>query len=168
MPRDDTLLVKLLHSRAPLPSRAHPGDAGLDLTAVESTRIYSGTWRTVSCGVAIAVPPGHVGLIWPRSGTAVRSGIDVLAGCVDAGYRGEVKAVLINHGARPHDVAVGDRVAQLLVLPCWLGDVTQADELPPSERGEGGFGSSGMRATIPSLPVDYATDAELSEILEKG
>ena len=96
-------------------------------------------------GVAVAIPPGHVGLVAPRSGLAVRSGVSVVngPGVIDEGYRGEIKAVLINHGTRVLTLARGDRIAQLLVMPVADWDFDVVDKLDPSDRGSMGFGSSG-------------------------
>ena len=100
----------------------------------------------IPTGIAVAIPDGYTGLVAPRSGLAIREGISVVngPGVVDAGYRGEINAVLINHGAEPVAFNRGDRVAQLLVLPVVLPELEAVDELPGSERGAGGFGSTGV------------------------
>ncbi len=127
----------------PLPKQATEGAAGFDLIAVHSTCIHVGGTRLVPTGFAWAIPIGQVGMIRPRSGLAVRHGIDVLAGVVDADYRGEVSVVLINHGDRPIQINAGDRIAQMVVQPCMVGVTVECDELPSTERGNGGFGSTG-------------------------
>jgi dUTP pyrophosphatase len=96
----------------------------------------------VATGISVEIPPGHVGLVWPRSGLAVRQGIDTLAGVIDSDYRGEVKVVLVNHGTEPFAIAAGDRIAQLLVQPVARVRFTRA-ALAPTGRGAGGFGSTG-------------------------
>jgi dUTP pyrophosphatase len=140
------LLFRRLRPEAVLPSRAHPGDAGLDLVAAEGLTLAPGERGAVPTGWAVAVPPAHAGLVVPRSGLARRHGITVAnaPGLVDAGYRGELMVLLVNLGAEPHRVEPGDRVAQLVIAPVALPDAVEADELPESDgRGTGGFGSSG-------------------------
>ncbi|WP_217915804.1 dUTP diphosphatase [Miltoncostaea marina] len=140
------LPVRRLHPAAALPARAHPGDAGLDLVAVEGVELPPGGRAAVPTGLAIAIPPGHAGLVVPRSGLARRHGVTVAnaPGLIDSGYRGELQVLLVNLGDAPHAVAPGDRVAQLVIVPVALPAPAETDELPPSDgRGEGGFGSSG-------------------------
>lgn len=140
------LPVRRLDPRAAVPRRAHPGDAGLDLVAIEPCELAPGGRAAVRTGLAVAVPDGHAGLVVPRSGLARRHGVTVAnaPGLIDAGYRGELLVLLVNLGAEPHAVASGDRVAQLVVVPVALPDPEEVDELPSSDgRGEGGFGSTG-------------------------
>ena len=127
------------------PERAHHDDAGIDLRAREDTVLAPGEWAMIPTGIAVAIPDGHAGLVAPRSGLAARNGVSVVngPGVVDAGYRGEIKVILINHGVEPLRLARGDRVAQLLVVPIELPELVEVDQLPDSVRGEGGFGSSG-------------------------
>lgn len=127
------------------PAMAHEGDAGIDLRARRDTTLEAGEWALVPTGIAIAIPSGHVGLVAPRSGLAARHGISVVngPGVVDSGYRGEINVILINHGAEPVELRRGDRVAQLVVLPIAAVELVPVEELPDSERGSGGFGSSG-------------------------
>jgi dUTP pyrophosphatase len=129
----------------PTPRRAHDDDAGLDLHARHNTTLAPGAWASVATGVAVAIPEGHVGLVAPRSGLALRHGIGVVnaPGVVDAGYRGEIRAILINHGPVPVTVVRGERIAQLVVVPFATVDLEEVAELPPSIRGDGGFGSTG-------------------------
>src|SRR5215510_7054815 len=117
MDRDDASLVVpvLLDAGGALPAYASAGAAGADLRASEAALIAAGGRAAVATGVFLEIPPGHVGLVWPRSGLAVRHGIDTLAGVIDSDYRGEVMVVLVNHGREPFKIAPGDRVAQLLV-----------------------------------------------------
>lgn len=139
------LAVKLLHPAAHLPRRAHPGDAGADLFSVEEMVIPPGERRDVGTGVALAIPAGQAGFVQPRSGLAFKHGIMVVnsPGLIDAGYRGEVRVSLYNSGARPFVVAVGERIAQLVIQRVEEPTFVAADELPQTVRGDGGFGSSG-------------------------
>src|SRR4051812_35959739 len=100
-----------------LPEYATDGSAGADLRSSEAVTLPPGGRAAVPTGIAIEIPPDHVGLVWPRSGLAVRHGIDTLAGVIDSDYRGEVKVVLVNHGREPVTIAKGDRIAQLIVQP---------------------------------------------------
>lgn len=128
----------------PVPKQETMDAAGYDLRAAEPATIWPGDRVAISCGFAVAVPAGMVGLIWPRSGLAVNKGIDTLAGVVDADYRGELKAVLINHGEEPVQIHVGDRIAQLVVTNCYQSHLVEVEELDATERGAGSFGSTGL------------------------
>jgi dUTP pyrophosphatase len=134
-----------LDPELPAPAAAHQGDAGLDLRTREDVVLPPGTWAMVPTGIAVAIPIGHAGLVAPRSGLAARLGIGVVngPGVVDAGYRGELKVILINHGDQDVRLRRGDRVAQLVVVPIAAVELVQVAELPDSERGDGGFGSTG-------------------------
>jgi dUTP diphosphatase len=127
------------------PVAAHAGDAGIDLRARVDTTLDEGEWAMVPTGVAVAIPEGYAGLVAPRSGLAARHAISVVngPGVVDAGYRGEINVILINHGTAPVTLSRGDRVAQLVVVPVAQVDLVKVEELPDSERGAGGFGSTG-------------------------
>jgi dUTP pyrophosphatase len=140
------LPVRRLDPDLPLPAYAHPGDAGADLCAAEEVVLPPGGRATVGTGVALAVPDGYAAFVHPRSGLASRHGITVVnaPGTIDAGYRGEVKVVLLNTDREePFTVHRGDRVAQLVVQPVARARFLEVAELPPSSRGAGGFGSSG-------------------------
>lgn len=137
------LRVKLTHPNARLPKRNHPTDAGLDIYAVEHATLRPGVHAVLPTGVHIEIPEGCVGLIWPRSGLAAKHGIDILAGVVDAPFRGEITVSLINHGHEDVEIKPGDRIAQMLVQPVMLWDCIQVDELSDTERGEQGLVSSG-------------------------
>ena len=126
-----------------LPDRATEHSAGADLFAAQPCVLAPGERLAVPTGIRLAIPAGHVGLIWPRSGLALRHGIDTLAGVVDSDYRGEVRVVLVNHGAEPVVISPGDRVAQILVQPVEKVRFERVAALPGSERGDGGFGSTG-------------------------
>jgi dUTP pyrophosphatase len=140
------LRAKRLNEEARLPERAHVGDAGLDLWACEAAHLGPGERWSVGTGIAIEVPDGHAGLVLPRSGLAREHGIALVnsPGLIDAGYRGEVRVLLLNTDpAETFRIAVGDRIAQLVIAPIATVEVVEADELTETARGEGGFGSSG-------------------------
>jgi dUTP pyrophosphatase len=141
----DTLEIRLLHPDAVPPARMRGGDAGYDLRATERVSIPQDGRRLVGTGVAIALPPGVAGLVTPRSGLAIEHGLTLLnaPGLIDPNYRGEIKVILHNTSERRYTVEVGDRVAQLLLVPYCAPDLEVTDELPDSERGGSGFGSSG-------------------------
>jgi dUTP pyrophosphatase len=142
-----TVLIKRLTDTAMLPTRAHVGDAGLDLHADDTLAIPAGEWRLVKTGLAIATPVGYASWVCPRSGLALKQGVTVLnaPGNVDAGYRGELGVILVNHASEPFKVVHGERIAQLVITPVLLDEFHEVDELPPSHssRGAGGFGSTG-------------------------
>ena len=131
----------------PLPAYACPGDAGLDLHAAETVTLKAGGGRAaVPTGVAVAIPDGYAGFVLPRSGLALRHGVGLLnsPGLIDAGYRGELKVLLVNHDpVTPVTLARGDRIAQLLIQRVERAALDEVTTLPPSERGTGGFGSTG-------------------------
>ena len=140
------LPVAKLTDNAVLPTRAHEGDAGLDLYACEEAHIGPGERWSVGTGVAVEIPEGHAGLVLPRSGLAKSHGISLVnaPGLIDSGYRGELRVLLLNND--PADifrVAAGDRIAQLVLVPVATAAVVEAPALAESARGEGGFGSSG-------------------------
>jgi len=140
------LACRRLSDAATIPTRAHPGDAGLDLYAAEATTLEPGERASVGTGIALEIPDGHAGLVLPRSGIAAKHGISLVnaPGLIDAGYRGEVRVLLLNtDSSNPFVIAVGDRIAQLLVTPFAEARPVAAVELAASERGDGGFGSSG-------------------------
>jgi dUTP pyrophosphatase len=142
------LLIRRLHPDAQMPAGVYEGDAGLDLASVEEAVLAPGERRTVATGLAVAIPEGYAGFVQPRSGLASRHGITVVnsPGLIDAGYRGELKVVLLNTDAdEAFHVRPGDRIAQLVVLALPRITVSEADDLPPSERAERGFGSSTVR-----------------------
>jgi dUTP pyrophosphatase len=139
------LPIRRLRENAVLPERAYAGDAGLDLAACERHELGPGERATVGTGLAVAIPEGYAGFVQPRSGLAARQGITIVntPGLVDSGYRGELRVILLNTDARePFVVEPGMRIAQLVVLPVPELEFTEVDELPDSERGVRGFGSS--------------------------
>jgi dUTP pyrophosphatase len=140
------LRVMRLDARARLPARAHPGDAGLDLHALEAVRLAPGERARVRTGIAVEIPQGRAGLVLPRSGLAARHGIALVnaPGLIDAGYRGEVQVLLLNTDrAQECTLAAGERIAQLVLIDVALADVVEVAGLSESARGGGGFGSSG-------------------------
>ena len=134
-----------LDRELPLPVYAKPGDAGLDLRASELATFEPGERRLVPTGLAVAIPEGHAGFVLPRSGLAMQKGVTVLnaPGLIDSGYRGELKVLLINHGAEPVTIARGERIAQLVIQPVASVTLVEVERLPDSARGTGGFGSTG-------------------------
>jgi dUTP pyrophosphatase len=138
--------VRRLDPDVPLPTYAHPGDAGADLTTTVDVRLAPGERALVPTGLALALPEGYVGLVHPRSGLAIRSGLSIVnaPGTVDAGYRGEIKVALVNlDHHEPIELRRGDRIAQLVVQRVDRARFVETDELPGSARGEGGHGSTG-------------------------
>ncbi len=135
-----------LDSRAAIPTQAHPGDAGMDLVSIESATIPPGGRHLVRTGLAVEIPVGFEGQVRPRSGLALKHGVTVLnaPGTIDAGYRGEIGVVLANFGDAPFAVETGMRIAQLVIASVATVTVEVADSLSSSERGVGGYGSSGM------------------------
>jgi dUTP pyrophosphatase len=141
------LPIRKLRPDAVLPSRAYAGDAGIDLASCEHVELPPGARAVVGTGLAVAIPEGHAGFVQPRSGLASQHGLTIVntPGLVDAGYRGELRVVLLNTDTRePFVVEPGMRIAQLVVVPVRTVDVVEVDELPESERSVRGFGSSAV------------------------
>ena len=141
-----SLRIKRLAPRAVLPRRAHPGDAGLDLHALDGFELAPGERAQVRTGIAIALPPGTAGLVLPRSGLAARHGISLVnaPGLIDEGYRGEVQVLLLNTDReQTFRAEPGDRIAQLVVVDVEAPEIVESDDLGDTSRGSGGFGSSG-------------------------
>jgi dUTP pyrophosphatase len=141
-----SLRVKRIDPRAVLPRRAHPGDAGLDLHALEAFELAPGRRAQVRTGIAIALPPGTAGLVIPRSGLAARNGISVVnaPGLIDEGYRGELQVLLLNTDtSETFHAQAGDRIAQLVIVDVEAPEIVETDDLGETARGSGGFGSSG-------------------------
>ena len=140
------LIQRLSHaSDLPLPSYATEGSAGLDLLAAEAIELAPGARAAVACGIAIALPHGYEAQVRPRSGLALKHGVTVLnaPGTIDCDYRGEVKAILINHGTEPFAIARGMKIAQMIVARCEQVVLEDVSELSDTARGAGGFGSTG-------------------------
>jgi dUTP pyrophosphatase len=135
-----------LHEDAELPTAAHPGDAGLDLRSIVDVEVAPGERAMVTTGVAVAIPQGHAGLVLPRSGLASNQGLTLAnaPGLIDAGYRGEIICAVVNlDPTEAVRIAKGDRIAQLVIVAIPEVKPTWAEQLPPSHRGTGGFGSTG-------------------------
>ncbi len=139
------IAIQKLTPTALIPTRAHPDDAGLDLYASESVELVAGVPAAVATGVALAIPSGYVGLIWDKSGLAIRFGLKTLGGVIDASYRGEIRVVVVNLGLETYRVEAGTKIAQLLVQKIELPVLTEVSALDETARGEGGFGSTGAR-----------------------
>ncbi len=138
--------VRRLDDRALLPTRAHSGDAGLDLYALDGAVLEPGERASVATGIAVEIPDGQAGLVLPRSGLAARHGIALVnaPGLIDAGYRGEIRVLLLNTDrSEAWRLEAGDRIAQLVLVRVETPEVTEVEALASSERGHGGFGSSG-------------------------
>lgn len=136
--------IALIDVSATVPEQARQWDAGYDLFSTSAkTIIEPGDRAGFNTGVAVAIPDGYVGYVKPRSGLAANYGIDVLAGVIDSGYRGEVRVILLNTGKVPADIGNGDKIAQLVVQPVASVQFTVVEALEDSERGDGGFGSTG-------------------------
>lgn len=136
-----------LDPRARLPTRAHPGDAGLDLCALDAVTLAPGARASVPTGLAVQIPDGQAGLVLPRSGLAARHGVTVVnaPGLIDSGYRGELRVLLLNNDTEARFAAqAGDRIAQLVIVAVELPEVLEVASLSDSPRGVGGFGSSGV------------------------
>jgi dUTP pyrophosphatase len=145
------ILVQRLDDEVPLPSYAHPGDAGADLTTTVDVRLEPGERAMVPTGVAVALPEGYVALVHPRSGLAARFGLSIVnaPGTVDAGYRGEIKVMLVNLDPHsPVELRRGDRIAQLVIQQVEHARFVAVERLPDSARGDGGYGSTGGFLTV--------------------
>jgi dUTP pyrophosphatase len=136
------LKINKIHPDAKLPSYGHKGDAGIDLFSVVDLILERGQVEAVSTGIKVAIPEGHVGLIWDKSGISLK-GVHRLAGVIDSGYRGEIRVVLVNLSDSPFAVEKGMKIAQMLIQPLTVVKVVETVELDDTSRGEGGFGSTG-------------------------
>jgi dUTP pyrophosphatase len=143
-----TVSVKVvkLEAAAQLPQYAHPDDAGLDLFAIAPTEILPGETALIGTGIALELPPGTEAQIRPRSGLALKHSITLLnsPGTIDAGYRGEIGVIVINHGKQPFQVLPGMKIAQMVIAPILRATLTEVTSLPSTPRGPGGFGSTGL------------------------
>jgi len=143
--RHPSVQIQQLDPSLPLPAYAHPGDAGLDLYAADTTVLEPGARAAVPTGIALAIPEGWAGFVHPRSGLALEHGVTVAnaPGTIDAGFRGELKVLLINLGDRPVELVHGQRIAQLVIQQVGRARVVSVERLDDSVRGSGGFGSTG-------------------------
>lgn len=137
------LLVQKIRHDAILPTYAHDTDAGMDIYTPDTVELAPSARVLAATGIALAVPAGYVGLVWDKSGIATRHGIVTVAGVIDAGYRGEVKIGLLNTGSEHHTFAPGQKIAQLLIQPVSCPAIVEATTLTGTQRGTGGFGSTG-------------------------
>ena len=137
------LKVKKLDPTAAIPTRVNARDAGFDLYALEDCEIGPHSQKLVKTGISMAIPKGYVGLIWPRSGLAHKYGLDVFAGVIDSGYRGDIGVILYNTKSDHYKIKKGERIAQILFQKIEDFDLVEVDDLDDSQRGTGGFGSSG-------------------------
>tara|TARA_R100000008_G_C3581383_1_gene168759 strand:+ start:1850 stop:2284 length:435 start_codon:yes stop_codon:yes gene_type:complete len=144
MKTDWPVQIKKISDKAITPTQANDSDAGYDLYSVEDHHIKPSERRVIKTGICISIPNGFYGRIAPRSGLAVKKGVDVLAGVIDSGYRNEIGVVLINLGSKPIDIDAGDRIAQIIFEVCFSVEFDEVEDLNDSERGQGGFGSSGV------------------------
>lgn len=137
------LKIKKLHQNAKIPTYAHAGDAGFDLYAIESVMIPIGARVLVGTGIAMEIPQGYVGLIWDKSGLAMNYGLKNLGGVIDAGYRGEIKAGVVNLSESDYTIQAGHKVAQMIIQKVEHAEINEVAELATTSRGENGFGSTG-------------------------
>jgi dUTP pyrophosphatase len=135
--------VKRLNPEAKLPSYAHPGDAGADCFCYEKITLAPGERKSIPLGFALELPEGYVSLLWDKSSLSHRHGLKSFGGVIDAGYRGEYFAGIMNLSDKPYTFEKGDKIIQLLVMPVVAGEIVEVDELSDSSRGTGGFGSTG-------------------------
>lgn len=140
-----TLHIKKISETAILPRYVHPHDAGMDLYSNETITLQLQERKLISTGIALAIPPGYVGLIWDKSGIATNHGLKTMAGVIDAGYRGEIKVLIHNLSNQPYTVQAGTKIAQMLIQPVEQKKIIEVTELDDSSRGEQGFGSTGMK-----------------------
>lgn len=142
-----TVKFKKINPEAILPAYAHPGDAGLDVYSVDDLTIQPGRRALVKTGLVMELPSDAEAQVRPRSGLALKFGVTVLnsPGTIDAGYRGEVGVILVNHGEEPFQIRKGDRIAQIVIASVVHADIVEVEDVESSERGEGGFGSTGRR-----------------------
>jgi len=140
-----TIKIKKINSYAIIPKYAHEGDAGFDLCSVEEYILSPGEKEIVKTGLQMEIPEGYFGSIRDRSGMAAKHAIHTLAGVVDSHYRGEVGVVLINLGKEKYEVKKGDRIAQMIIQPVETAKIEEVNELSETKRGEGGFGSTGVK-----------------------
>lgn len=137
------LPIKKLDSKAKLPSYSHPGDAGMDLFSLENTLVKAGQRLAVKTGIAMEIPEGFVGLVWDKSGVAIKGGIKTLGGVIDSGYRGEILIGVLNTSDKDYVFEAGHKIAQMLIQKIENMEIVETDLLSDTQRGSGGFGSTG-------------------------
>ena len=145
MKQSNRVQIVRLDPEIPMLRPARPGDAGVDLRATKDVTLAPGERTLIPTGIAVAIPEGYAGFVQPRSGMAINKGLGLLnsPGLIDSGYRGEIKVIAINLDSQPLEIARGDRIAQLVILPVPEVEYEEVEALPDSERGAGGFGSTG-------------------------
>ena len=139
------LQIKKIDPEAKLPTRAHSDDAGLDLYSVEGCTLQPGERRAVKTGIALAISSGYAGLIWDKSGLALKAGLKTMGGVIDAAYRGEILVIVANLSSLPYAIEKGTKIAQFLIQKVELPEVCEVSDLDDTLRGDGGFGSSGLQ-----------------------
>lgn len=137
------LKIKKLHPNAKIPSYAHKGDAGFDLYVPEAITLLPGDRKTVPLGIAMEIPDGYVGLMFDKSSLSHKYGLKTFGNVIDAGYRGEIHAGLMNQSSNPYTLEAGHKIIQMLIIPVMTVDIEESDTLNDSERGDGAFGSTG-------------------------
>jgi dUTP pyrophosphatase len=142
------LNVKKVKENAIIPEYSHEGDAGFDLHSCVDCCLEQGQRMLISTGISMAIPRGYVGLIWPRSGLSYKKGVDVLAGVIDMGFRGEIGVVLLNTGYDDLVIKSGDRIAQMLIQPVETTDICEVEDLDETSRSDGCFGSTGGHSSL--------------------
>jgi dUTP pyrophosphatase len=135
--------IRKMTPNAKAPAYAHAGDAGMDLFSCVEMTLAPGETRPVPTGIQMAIPQGYVGLVWDKSGISIM-GVHRLAGVVDAGYRGEVRVVMVNLGTEPFEIKPGMKIAQMLIQPVEAPTIVESESLDDTSRGAGGFGSTGL------------------------
>jgi dUTP pyrophosphatase len=140
-----TIKIKKLHPEATPPRYAHPGDAGMDFYSNETITIQPNERKLIPTGISMAIPEGFVGLFWDKSGLASKHGLKTMAGVIDAGYRGEVKILLHNLSNEPYLIEKGNKIAQMLIQPVEQKQIKEVEDLDDTSRGDGGFGSTGLK-----------------------
>ncbi len=140
-----TIKIKKLHPHAILPRYAHPHDAGMDFFASETVTLQPNERKLIPTGIAMAIPPGYVGLLWDKSGMAANFGLKTMGGVIDSGYRGEIRIVIHNLSDKPYTFERGTKIAQMLIQPVEQKQLIEVKELDDTSRGEGGFGSTGVK-----------------------
>ena len=140
-----TIKIKKLHPHALIPTYAHPHDAGMDFFSCETITLLPGERKLIPTGIAMAIPSGYVGLLWDKSGLAGNYGLKTMGGVIDSGYRGEIKIVVHNLSDKPYTFETGTKIAQMLLQQVEQKQLVEVEELDDTSRGEGGFGSTGMK-----------------------
>ena len=140
------MLIKFqkILAEAIIPSYAHPGDAGMDIFSAEEAIIKAGERKSIKTGLKMELPEGFVGLVWDKSGLALKNGIKTMAGVIDSCYRGEIGIVLVNLSGQDYKIEKGQKIAQMLIQKIELAEIEEARELSETKRSEGGFGSTGL------------------------